>query len=151
MTDTKTEAQEILDKLTTWLESHGEQQPTRSTPWRLVVGLVLGTLAALLVAYAAYKLRKANKELARLQHERDVAIQDKLRASAEAKIADTQERIDGRLSEVKEADARLAQLEVQSASLEQKAVKTLENIDALQNWDDVDRYLARNAGEDDPS
>lgn len=134
-------------KVTAWIAGQGQKQEERSSVWKWIVSAIVGVLALGAIAWLYFKLWRQSKELAQLRHDRDVAAEKVVRAEVESKIVDNLEAY-----RVARADAFTAHHQVETlknaidrVEVEHKQVR--EAVDALQNWDDVDRYLGKPPGD----
>lgn len=142
MTDLQ-QAKDFIQKIVKWTEGHGSQQATRSTPWRWVVGLLVGAAAALFVGFLYYRAWKKGRELAKLKHEKDVLETKQKMAIINEKMSTNQHEMDLALIDFKHAKLATVKLEEKMRAVEADHKKSMEAVDALKTWDDVDRYTGR--------
>jgi septal ring factor EnvC (AmiA/AmiB activator) len=141
------DAKKLGNKLTEWVKGQGGKQQKRGKPWSWIAGLVVAAIAMLTIGIMYWRAWRQGKELAKLKHERDVAEQNKARAEVEDRVARNEEEAKKLLEEAAAADKRAAAIDAKLKEAADAKTKTDEDIDALKNWRDVDRYLS--GGSDD--
>ena len=141
------DAKGTLDKLTSWVKGQGEKQQNRKAPWAWVTTLIVGAVALLAVGFMYYRSWKQGRELAKLKHERDVREEEAVQAKVAEGMAVTDRQIAEHKVEVRRTESRLERLDQELEKITNEATATRFVIDALKNWDDVDRYLS--SGSDD--
>ena len=137
-----TDAKKLVDKLTVWVKGQGGKQQERRAPWSWVAGLAVAAVAMLAVGFMYWRAWRQGKELAKLKHERDVTKQTAARAELADRVTIREEEANKLLEEVVEADRRIVEIDRNLRETADAKTRTDEDIDALKNWRDVDRYLS---------
>jgi len=127
--------------LVKWFMEQGVKQLDRDTISKLTVKSLLFIAVMLLITYFSVKMWWRDRELARLRHELDVKEEEEIRAKVRA-VLDTSD------AHIAEHEAAIALIR-KSRTLVQKDIKEIEKfkaeqeekIDAIKNWEDVDKYL----------
>ena len=141
MTDLE-KAQDTLSKVTEWVSNQGKAQTERSSPASWVMGLLVAAVAMIGLGIAYWRARKQGKEIAKLKHEKDVAARDKEQADLAHKITKSSVRAAKLRAKGRRAEITIEEVDRKLKEIEENATSTRSQIDALKNWDDVDRYLS---------
>ena len=132
----------LADKAVAWFKNRGSD---KKTGWftKVVMGLVVFAF----VAYLAYKGNSKGKELAKLKHERDLAKEEEKQAKLDWELGELDSDIEEKLRKLQDAQEKLATLEGAIVSLGEAAEFERIKIEAIENWDDMDRYINSIGGE----
>ena len=141
MTDLQ-ESQETLDKIVNWVKSQGEQQTDREKPWKWITGFVVAAVAMFGIGLAYWRARKQGKELAKLKHEKDVTEREIELGKLANQVARSQARTAILRERGKRAEERITEIDENLKEKMNATTRITQNIHALKNWDDVDRYLS---------
>jgi hypothetical protein len=131
----------MLDKLADWVKGQGEPQQERARPVSWVTGLVIAAIAMMAIAFFYWRSWRQGKKLAKLLHEKDVLEQKAIQAEIDSKIKKTNIEAARRRRAASEAWVKAKELDEQIRAATERKTRTTEEIDALKNWRDVDRYL----------
>jgi len=131
-----------LSLAVTWIQEQGTKQHDRPKWWKIILSAVLSLAASAIVLYLERKLKGQSSAIANAFHERDVLLQEKRRAEVEKKIADNSAQIVRNNVIIAVADEKLLDANTKLQALATETRETLEKIDALKTWNDVNRYLA---------
>jgi uncharacterized membrane protein YebE (DUF533 family) len=135
-----------LDQLIGWVKTQGTQQKDRSgiSGW-LVGGAV--TVAALgCIAWLYYRNWQQSKQLAQLEYDRDVHEQESKRAVVQKALAANEEDASKHRQAIVAAEIEIATIDAAAKLVDDARAKTLDEIDNIKNWRDVDRYLGGGSG-----
>lgn len=120
-----------------------EPKEKKTSPWGWVSGLIVAAVGMILLAGLSWWLNRKGRELAKLKHARDVqeakAHIDKVNANL-ATNADEASRLIVRSAK---ASIKAGLIDKQVKEVERAAKAVKDKIDAIENWDGVDRFLAR--------
>lgn len=128
------EQKNLLDRLLDAVSKHKDESNQVKGWWRwpIVIALVLFA-----VAIFAWFMRRGNRELAKLRHEKkkrqvaaEQAIVDAKVDEEKRVIAEYQEKID-------EANRRIEEIDAEIAKVEARHAENKRAIDAIRTWDDV--------------
>lgn len=133
-----------MKKLVNWLK----KLRSKSGGWGWVTKLLAAAIGFLTVGFLAYKNWKQGKKLAKLLHERDVAVQEKAAAELSKLLESSQKMIDEKRRKIEKMTVEMAALEFQLEQVENEKLETAKTIDAIKSWDGVDRFLS-NDGSDE--
>lgn len=132
----------MLQKIVDWVDSQGKKQPERNRVWRWVLGLGIGAIVLFFLTYMAWRAYKQGRELAKLKHERDVNVQRQIKAEKDALLEANTEKIDKHAETLVHLRNENKQIDAAIQAIEEEYLSTKERINALQTWDDIDKYLA---------
>ena len=136
------EARALLDRLSDWVKTQGQQQTDRAAPWAWVTGLIIAAIAMLAVGFMYWRSWRQGRELAEALHERDLARENAVKTELDSRQTATNAEVSRRRAAAVEAAFRALEANRAVKQVAARVVKTRENIHALQNWRDIDRYLA---------
>jgi len=139
-----------LDSVNKWVKDQGKKQESRSTPMAWVTSLIVGAVALLAVGFMYWRSWKQGRELAKLKHEKDVAVQGEIRAKAQSALDENNKAAAVHSLSVQKSKQLVEKLEGDLKAIEARKVKTDAEINALKSWDDVDRYLESGDDPDPP-
>lgn len=141
----------VVERVVDWANSQGGEQKSRSRPWRWVVGLGIGAVVLFFIAFLTWRAFRQGRELAKLKHERDVGEQNKIRAEKEMLLEANERDISKYNAKVWELRGEIKRIDDGIEAVEEENRRAKESIDALQTWDDVDKWLAGDGpGKPDP-
>jgi len=135
------ETTEWVHKLVGWLQGQGKEQKDRTGIQGWMIGVGLAALA--LFGFAALYIKQylAGMERAKLEHERDVQIEEAKRTKIAAQIIANEANAAELHKKADEARARVDAIDVKLKDADTKVARTINAIDDLKNWRDVDRYI----------
>jgi uncharacterized protein HemX len=136
------EVKAFVEKLADWVKSQGPKQQSRSGTSGLIVGALVAGVAMLTLAFMQWRSWRQGQKLAALEHERDVQNQKAEMAKALAKVKDNEAAITDLTYEAAKADERIAAIDAEMKQTDDAKVRTLDEIEKIKSWRDVDRYLA---------
>lgn len=135
---------EGTSKAALWLfeQSKKVKSKKQSKPVKLIITLFLAGFALVLVAVVFFSIRKQGRLIAKLKHERDVKAQEEERKKLDIIVAEKGEELNKLFKEIE--DLAVEQEELLSQEIDLVDIRDLERekIDAIENWKDVDDYLA---------
>ena len=132
----------LMDKTVSWFKSKGTPKSTNSddkSGWIVKIVMTVAVLA--FVAYTVYSSNRRAKDLAKARHERDVAVEDHGKAVVEWELADIDEALQGKLEDIERLKAQMTTLDENLAIVKEEHEYERFKIGAIENWDDMDRYL----------
>lgn len=130
------------------------RQMTQSTTKGWIFAIIAVILSTVAIAVLYWKLRARGRELARLKHERDLEKEYEIQARVDAEVAESIAQAEDALERAEESAHRVEDLEDQITEVHEQRVRTLSVINALDTWEDVERYLSGTSNEQtttDPS
>lgn len=131
----------LKGKVVGWTSAQGEKRKDRSPTWKLITGVAVSAVVFLMIAYFLYRAWNTGRKLAKALHERDVAVEERRRASVRRERELFEERIELREKEAKEAMLKSVALSKKVVAIEDELEIERETINAIKNWKDMDRYL----------
>lgn len=130
-----------LTKLKDWLTAKGESKNSSSSSiYKWVLGIVVGAISLLGLAYAAYVQYKQGKELAKLKHEKDLAAEKLKQDELKAKIATHELDIVESLKNIADSKQELKDLEEKLKKAEEDNKRISDEINAIDNWAAADEF-----------
>lgn len=135
------EMKTVLDQLATWVKDQGTAQKERSGAGGWLAGLGVAVVALIGIALLYWRDWNKGKELAKLQHEKDVALQEAKRAEALSRIKENENKIEELHARSDFYKARIVDIDKQIKTVDAVKAGAINDIDHLKNWRDVDRYL----------
>lgn len=139
MADDLTEIKQKLDGLLGAVQAKKEESQKSGTQWGWVTAAIAAVLAFVGLAFAAYDAWKKGREIAKLQHEKDVEAEAKQRAEIEAKLAVEESRQKTQLLLVENHAKQIAKLESEIAEKEKERQAIHAKIDKATSWSDLDK------------
>lgn len=133
---------QMLDRLADWVKNQGSKQQDRPQPWSWVTGLLVAAIAMLAIGFFYWRSWRQGKKIAKLLHEKDVQEQEAAKAKVDRSVRETNIEAARRRKRASEAYLRAQELDRKVKEASDHRTKTAEEIDALKNWRDVDRYLS---------
>ncbi|NJL54369.1 hypothetical protein HC928_03660 [bacterium] len=122
----------LLDKI----NEYKQRNPTGWRRW--LVGILVGAVSlSLLVVFYLRTIGKSN-EIAKLKHERDVALERHKRAELDAKLSANKTEIEGHKIAAEDALIRAEALEARIEEIEAQHLARRSIIDSIRSWEDVD-------------
>ncbi len=131
----------MLNQLESWVKSQGEKQQKRGKSWSWVSGLLVAAIAMLAIGFAYFRAWKQGRELAKLKHEKDVAKQELEVKKVTDLVTEREKTQAKKWVVIREAEDKIVAIDAALKVLDEKKAETHATIDAMRNWDDVDRYL----------
>ena len=132
-------------KLAKWFVDQGKKHEKREeSPSKLAIYLIIAALAFIVIALVVWAMKRQGKKLAKALHERDVLREEQVRREVENDLTKDKERVKNNeevLKELREKDKALVK---EIVDLEENLEFEKAKIDAIENWDDIDAYFARN-------
>jgi uncharacterized protein HemX len=139
--------EKVIDAVEKAVKDKSPKKEKKSTPWGWLTGIFVAAIGMILIAGLSWWLSRKGRELAKLKHERDVreaqAHVDKINAHIE-KNADKTNQLVLRAAK-KKIEAEIIDRDVKELEKAEKAIK--DQIDAIKDWDGVDRFLAGDSGD----
>lgn len=132
----------LADKAVSWFKGKGTSKSTNSdekSGW--VTKAVMFIVVLAFVAYLAYGANRRAKELAKVKHERDVSKEDLHRAQVDWELSDIDADIEESMENLHTAIQHSLTLDAELESIEEEHEFEQAKIGAIENWDDMDRYL----------
>lgn len=128
----------VAKDLIEWVKSQGGKQEDRGSLSQTAVWLIISAISFVIIGYLHYQLGQKGKQLAALQHEKDVAAEQK-RQAEENKLLEANKAIRQQLSDdIRANDIEIQVLDLQLKELETKRNKIHEDLQAVRNWNDLD-------------
>lgn len=140
----------LADKMVSWFKSKGTSKKDNSdagSGW--VTKVVMGLLVFAFVSYLAYKASSKGKELAKLKHGRDLAAEKEKQAKLDWELAELDKDIEEKMKVLTAAQKELEDLDKELEKLEEDTEFERVKIEAIENWDDMDRYIDSLSGTND--
>lgn len=129
----------LKDATVGWFKKKGDNKSSGLSGW--VTKLVMAIAVMSFLAYAAYTSNKRKKALAKALHERDVAEEEQHRAQVAWELSVKEEQIKKNMDILVEAKKKSEAFGERVKSLQETHAFELHKIEAIKNWDDMDRYL----------
>lgn len=109
---------------------------------KLIAFLITTGVGLFTVVFTYWKMKKQGEELAKLQHEKDTAEEEKRQAVAAAATAKNDEEAKALAADIEQRRLVIADLNYKAEKIvaDQKAAK--EKIDAAKDWSDLDNLVS---------
>lgn len=131
---------EILDKLIEWVQEKHVDHAINDTG-NTITKVLLGLVAIVAAAFLYYRAWKQGKELAKLQHEKDVLEEKSIQKVTKDKIDQSLEAI-SKLKQLEISNLnKISIVDLQLKKLDEERTKTKNEIESLETWSDINRYL----------
>ncbi len=144
----KNDAEKLVSYLVDWVKAQSSAQEGRKAPWSWVVSLITGLVALSIVGFVYYRSWRQGKELAKLQHDKDVNEQLRLRGENARALATNKVQRAVLKKKGQEAAAKVKELDLQIKDLENAKNETIKDIEELNSWSGVDKLLASRKSSD---
>lgn len=131
----------IGSKVVSWFKTKGDGQKDRGASWKWVIGVIVSLFAVVAVFYLKYKINKKNKLLAKLLHERDVAVEKEHALNLKKDIEEDEVEIAKLDAQLEYISSKINDLETTTKVLDKELTTETIKIDAIENWEDMDRYI----------
>lgn len=132
-----------LDNLTDMVKDQGNKQQDRTGFTKIIIGVGVSLLAVATIAFLYYRLWKQSKELAKLRHDRDLAIEQVNQAKLKKELRSQEKVIKVIDLATEKAQKEVKNIDEELAKAQTKNNETLKTIDDIRDWNSVDRYLDR--------
>lgn len=142
--------QELKKTVSGWIVDQKKTQAKRSAPWKWIIGAFVGVVTLITMALLHWQAVRKGREVAKLKHKQDVAQQKVLRSQLAIKTDALKAETDAYLDTVKDLRIQYGLLGVRAEEVEEEKKKALEKINAIKNWQDVDKYLTDERADTDP-
>ena len=142
MPDNTAELDKVIEVVGEAVKDKTPKEEKKVSPWGWVSGLVVAAIGMLLLAGLSWWLNRKGRELAKLKHERDVL---KARAHIDqvnANLATNNDEASRLVVRSAKASIKAGIIDEQVKEVERAAKAVKDKIDAIENWDGVDRFLA---------
>ena len=131
--------QSILTSIKDWFVSKGESKNSSgSTTYKWLIGLFVGALSLLGLAYAVWVQYKQGKELAKLKHEKDLAEEKLKQDEFNKKVAVHDLDIVESNKNIADSKKEIEELEVKLKKAEEDNKRISDEINAINDWDSSD-------------
>lgn len=128
-----------MNKVVEYINKYKQENPSGWRKW--IIGSVIAVLTLVVIAVFAFQAAMRGRELARLQHERDVAKEDLHQAQIDAQLAANKAEAANHNIAASAALARVVALEDEISVLEDEHNYNESLINSIRSWDDVDRLV----------
>ncbi len=128
-----------MNQLVDFIKKYKESNPSGWRKW--IIGSVVAILTLVVIGVFAFQAAMRGRELARLQHERDMAKEEVHRAQVNMTLAKQKEEAERHEAAADAAMDRVADVEEQIKELENQHSASESLIDSIRSWDDVDRLV----------
>lgn len=117
----------------------GEDDKKRKGGW--IAGGVLAAVAMLVIGLLMWKAKRNGKKLAKLLHEKAVAEEKELQASADMILEASEEKKDAAETEALRLRDKIAALDEKILRAHEDRIEATATIAEIKSWDEVDDYL----------
>lgn len=132
----------LTDDTVTWFKSKGTAKSTNSDEKSgLITKILMAVAVAAFLVYMAYLGSKDSRALAKLKHQRDLHVEERKQAMLDWELSELDDAISAKIERIGEAQAEVEEATIKILEMEEKALYEVFRIKAIENWDDMDRYL----------
>lgn len=124
-----------------WISNLGEKTNNQTIPWKWLTIIVGFLMMLFFIGWTLYRSYKKSNEIAKLKHEKDVALEKKHQIRLKKRLDKNNEKLVKNNLKLEELNSKIENIDYKLDNVFTERLIEEEKIIAFKNWKDLDNYI----------